>query len=199
MDTKQVNDALDKLFQQERIVFWNDPDREFVGYLTGSLFSPVEGVKVIRLDQTGVLEAKLRIERDEPNSKFLIYVPEEEPNYEDDWLLDVRLYSRTFRADKASIILDELGLESQHLREHLALRRKFCDNKERLQKLNSLVVPEDTADDLDRKMLAVVVNAAAGRGDNVLGVSIADIQAVADAAMQRVCRLLGVLEQGDGS
>lgn len=159
MDTKQVNDALEKLFQQERIVFWNDPDREFVDYLTGSLFSPIEGVNVIRLDQTGMLEAKLLIERDEPNSKFLIYAPEEEPNYEDDWLLDVRLYSRTFRADKASIILEELGLQTQHLRDHLALRRKFCDNKERLQKLKSLVVPEDTADDLDRKMLAVVVKA----------------------------------------
>lgn len=159
MDTKQVNDALDKLFQQERIVFWNDPDREFVSYLTGSLFSPIEGVKVIRLDQTGGLEAKLKIERDEPESKFLIYSPEEEPGYDDDWLLDIRLYSRSFRADKASIILDELGLESQLLREHLAQRRKFCDNKERLQKLKSLVVPEDTADDIDRKMLAVLVKA----------------------------------------
>lgn len=159
MDTKQVNDALDKLFQQERIVFWNDPDREFVGYLTGSLFSPIEGVKVIRLDQTGSLEAKLKIERGEPESKFLIYSPDEEPSYDDDWLLDIRLYSRSFRADKASIILDELGLESQLLREHLAQRRKFCDNKERLQKLKSLVVPEDTADDIDRKMLAVLVKA----------------------------------------
>lgn len=159
MDTKQVNDALDKLFQQERIVFWNDPNREFVGYLTGSLFSPVEGVKVIRLDETGALDAKLQIERIEPDSKFLIYSPAEEPNYEDDWLLDIRLYSRNFRADKASIILEELGLQTQHLREHLDQRRKFCDNKERLQKLKSLVVPEDTADDLDRKMLAVVVKA----------------------------------------
>lgn len=159
MDTKQVNDALDKLFQQERIVFWNDPDREFVGYLTGSLFSPIEDVNVIRLDQIGALEAKLRIERGDPNSKFLIYAPEEEPNYDDDWLLDIRLYSRNFRADKASIILDELGLESQQLREHLALRRKFCDNKDRLQKLKSLVVPEDNADELDRKMLAVMVKA----------------------------------------
>ena len=40
MDTKQVNDALERLFQEERIVFWNDPDKEFVGYLSGQLFSP---------------------------------------------------------------------------------------------------------------------------------------------------------------
>ena len=49
----------------------------------------------------GALEAKIRIERDEPNAKFLLYAPTEEPDYEDDWLLDIRLYSRSFRADRA--------------------------------------------------------------------------------------------------
>ena len=168
MDTKQVNDALEKLFQEERIVFWNDPDREFVGYLTGSLFSPIEGVNVIRLDQTGALDAKLKIERGEPDSKFLIYAPTEEPDYDNDWLLDIRLYGRSFRADRASIVLDELGLQSQHLRDHLALRRKFCDNKERLQRLKQLALPEDTADDLDRKMLAVIVKADQSELYNIL-------------------------------
>ena len=157
MDTKQVNDALDKLFREERIVFWNDPEKEFASYLTGQLFSPIEGVKVIRLDKTGALEAKLLIERDEEDSKFLVYLPDEEPDYDKDWLLDIRLYSGSFRADRASIILQELGLTSQHLREHLSQRRKFFDNKERLQKLKSIISPEDNADDLDRNMLAVVV------------------------------------------
>ena len=47
----------------------------------------------------------------------------------------------------------------QHLRQHLAKRRKFFDNKERLHKLTSLVSPEDSELDLDRKMLAVVAKA----------------------------------------
>ena len=85
--------------------------------------------------------------------------PTEEPDYDDDWLLDIRLYSRSFRADRASIILDELGLDNHHLRDHLSQRRAFFDNKERLQKLKTLVASTDTADDLDRKMLAVVVKA----------------------------------------
>ena len=110
MNIKQVTDALEKLFREERIVFWNDPEKEFVDYLIGQLFSPVEGVKVIRLDKTGTLEAKLLIERDDPTSKFLVYAPKEEPDYEQDWLLDIRLYSRSFRADRASIICEELGL-----------------------------------------------------------------------------------------
>ncbi len=161
MDTKQVNDALEKLFLEEdqRIVFWNDPDKEFADYMSEQLFSPVEGVQVIRLDQTSALEVKLQVERKEPETRFLIYSAEEEPDYENDWLLDIRLYSRSFRADRASIILDELGLTTQHLRDHLAQRRKFFDATVRLQKLGPLVLPEDTADELDRKMLAVVVKA----------------------------------------
>ena len=46
-----------------------------------------------------------------------------------------RLYSRGFRADRASILLQELGLVNQHLRTHLADRHKFFDAKERLQKI----------------------------------------------------------------
>jgi hypothetical protein len=85
--------------------------------------------------------------------------PAEEPDYESDWLLDIRLYSRGFRADRASIILDQLGLSSQHLRDHIALRRKFFDDRQRLQKLQPLVVSNDTELDLDRKMIAAVTRA----------------------------------------
>ena len=100
------------------------------------------------------------MERDEPTGRFLLYAPTEEPDYEDDWLLDIRLYSRSFRADKASILLQELGLVNQHLRTYITDRRKFFDAKERLQKIKDLVVPDDAAADLDRKMIAVVAKAA---------------------------------------
>ena len=158
MDTKQLTDALEKLFVEEgeRVVFWNDPDKEFLGYMNQQMFSPIEDVEVLRLDKTSSLEVKLHIERDDPPKKYLVYSPSEEPEYEDDWLLDVRLYSRPFRADRASILLDELGLRSQHLRTHIAARRKFFDNKERVAKLKTLVTPDDNDRDLDRKMLAVV-------------------------------------------
>jgi len=56
-------------------------------------------------------------------------------------------------------LLQELGLANQHLRTHIADRRKFFDAKDRLQKIKSLVAPEDIAADLDRKMIAVVAKA----------------------------------------
>ncbi|MBV8236763.1 MAG: BREX-1 system phosphatase PglZ type A [Acidimicrobiia bacterium] len=158
MDTKHINDALDRIFHEDeaRIVFWNDPEREFQNVLPFLLF---DDVTTIRLDQTAALEVKIRLERDDPTGKYLLYSPTEEPDYESDWLLDIHLYSRSFRADRASILLDQLGLKNQHMRQHLADRRKFFDSKERLQKLKPLVAAADVAADLDRKMIAVVVRA----------------------------------------
>jgi uncharacterized protein (TIGR02687 family) len=157
-DLNQIHTALNRLFNEEgqRIVFWNDPDQEFM--MTVPLLE-LDGVTTLRLDEVGALEAKMRLEREEPNSKFLLYAPTEEPDYEDDWLLDIRLYSRSFRADKASILLQELGLVNLHLRTHVSDRRKFFDAKDRLQKIKNLVAPDDAAADLDRKMIAVVAKA----------------------------------------
>ena len=157
-DLNQINKALERLFDEEghRVVFWNDPDREFQNTLP---FLDLKDVNIVRLDEVGSLGAKIRIERDEPTAKFLLYAPTEEPDYENDWLLDVRLYSRSFRADRPSILLQQLGLLNQHLRLHIADRRKFFDAKERLQKLKTLVAADDAAADLDRKMIAVVAKA----------------------------------------
>ncbi len=157
-DLNQIHTALNRLFNEEgqRIVFWNDPDHEF--FMTVPLLE-LDGVTTLRLDEVGALEAKIRLEREEPSAKFLLYAPTEEPDYEDDWLLDIRLYSRSFRADKASILLQELGLVNLHLRTHVSDRRKFFDAKDRLQKIKNLVAPDDAAADLDRKMIAVVAKA----------------------------------------
>src|SRR5208283_2177830 len=108
MDTKQIDAALARLFNDEghRIVFWNDPEREFLNALP---FVYLENVNVLRLDQIGALEAKIRLEREDPAGCYLVYSPTEEPDYERDWLLDIRLYGGNFRADRASMLLQELG------------------------------------------------------------------------------------------
>lgn len=157
-DLNQIHSALQRLFNEEgrRIVFWNDPEREF--FMTVPLLELV-GVTTLRLDEVAALEAKIRLERSEPTGKFLLYAPTEEPDPQDDWLLDIRLYSGSFRADRASILLQELGLLTASLRDHLLKYRKFFDAKERLQKVKNLVAPDDVAADLDRKMIAVVARA----------------------------------------
>ena len=80
----------------------------------------------------------------------------------------MRLYSRSFRADCASMILDDLGLVRQHLCQHISKRQKFFGNKERYHKLKTLVSSEDSELDIDRKMLAVVARAGQPELFNIL-------------------------------
>ena len=162
MDLTQVETALNKLFQGDtdrpahRVVFWNDPDREFQNDLP-FIVANLDNVNLLHLEQIGTLEAKVVIERREPELRHLVYSPTPIPSQEADWLLDIRLYSAPFSADAASILLNELGLKRMSLREHLARRKKFFANKERNAKLRALVHPEDREVELDRKMMAVAV------------------------------------------
>lgn len=167
MDLAQLSETLAKVFEEEsaRVVFWNDPEQEFISGLSNLALN---GVHVLRLDQVAALEVKVRIEQEDPNGRYLLYSPAEEPDFDSDWLLDIRLYSRGFRADRASIILDELGLAHQSMRAHISRRRKFFDNKERLQKLKQLVAPADNEQALDQKMLAVVARAEQPELFNIL-------------------------------
>lgn len=79
MDHTKIDSALGRLFDEQghRIVFWNDPDREFQNDLW---LLKLDNVQIVRLDQVGALEAKIRIERDEPDTRFLLYSPAEEPD-----------------------------------------------------------------------------------------------------------------------
>jgi uncharacterized protein (TIGR02687 family) len=156
MDIKKIQSSLDRLFVEERhrIVFWPDPQQEFLEVLPQLV---LDGITIINQNEVGTLKIKVQLEQESPDTQHLIYSPQPEPNPKDDWLLDIRLYSRTFRADRASILLDELGLSKQSLRQHLSNRQAFLNNKHRLNRLTKLVGPDDSEEDLDRKMVAVVI------------------------------------------
>lgn len=156
MSNERIAEAIKSLFVANAVVFWNDADGEFSSNL-GSLDLP--GVEIIRLDQIPALKVKILIESAGKSERWLIYAPREEPDPADDWLLDLRLRSKSFRADAASILLDELGLSSLALRSHLKARAKFLKAKDRVDKLKRLTESDDGADDLDRKMIAVLTRA----------------------------------------
>ena len=59
MDVSQLNEALNKVFAEEnaRIVFWNDPDQEFLEALPEL---ELDDVNLLRLDEVGALEVKIK-------------------------------------------------------------------------------------------------------------------------------------------
>lgn len=158
MNIKQITDSLSKIYQEEnkRIVFWYDTEGEFEEVLPSLDFADVS---IIRLDETAALEVKIRLELEDTGNRYLLYSPGPEPAHEDDWLLDIRMYSHIFHADKASIILNDLGLSRQSMRPYCSSRKIFFNSKERTEKLKKWVKPEDQEEELDLKMLAVITKA----------------------------------------
>ena len=154
MNVKDIEKKLNELFADNRVVFWNDAEGEFEEILDKL---NIKGIKIIRSDKIGQFQAKVFIELECPDEKILVYSFSCEPKQEDDWLLDIRLYSYQFRADRASMLVDELGLAHHHLRNYLSSRKKFFASKERTIHLKEILAPEDMERDLDRKMIAVLV------------------------------------------
>lgn len=167
MDLQRIERGLERLFQTDRhrIVFWHDPDREFEEVLNEL---GVDRVSVLRLDEHPALTVKVRLEQEDPTGRYLLYAPFAPAAPEQDWLLDIRLYSASFSADRASMLLADLGLAQQSLRQHLAERAKFFASRERLDRLKKLVGPGDDALDIDRKIIAVLAKADQPELFNVL-------------------------------
>lgn len=158
MDSKQLTQGLHQAFfiENHRIVFWYDPEQGFADEL-GLLDLP--DVQVLHMQTQSTFGLKLKLELEDTQGKYLLYFPCAEPDAEDDWLMDIKLYSRSFYADKTSLIFNELGLQHMHLREHLAQRELFLASKVRLAALKRLVQADSTAESLDLAMLAVVLGA----------------------------------------
>ena len=156
MNQPRITDALGNLFATHAVVFWHDPDSEFAASVAE--LTP-EGITLLSMDALPALGIKIQLDRTSPGERFLLYSTRPEPEPAHDWLLDVRLRSKAFRADHASILLEDLGLASLQLRDHLKARALFLGARERVERLKRLVLPQDSAEDLDRKMIAVLVKA----------------------------------------
>lgn len=166
MNIERIKEKLAELFLKNRVVFWNDPEIEFEEMLPSlGIDGPDgnDGINILRPEKIGQLKTKVVIEIERPGDKFLVYSPDAIPRPEDDWLIDVRLYSYQFFADTASMIVEELGLQHHFLREHIAKRKKFFASKQRMALLKKTICPADLEKDIDRKMLTVLVKADSDR------------------------------------
>jgi len=159
VNTQQLAAGLRQAFftEKHRIVFWYDPEQAFASELA-ELNLP--DVQIINMQGESSFGVKLRLELGDIHGKYLLYFPFVEPDAADDWLLDIKLYSRSFYADRVSMIFNELGLQQHSLREHLERRERFLANKSRLASLKRLVQPADADDALDMAMIAVTLGVA---------------------------------------
>ncbi len=173
MNTEQLIQGLEAKFTQTRILFWYDTELSFeesIPQLTQEL--DVAGINIITMQGQSTLGVKKQIELDKPEEKFLLYFNANEPAKEDNWLLDIQLYSEQFFPDASSMLLNDLGINQMHLREHIRNRQKFFAAKSRLNALKRLITENETEQSIDQKIISVLVKAdSSSINDIVLAVS----------------------------
>jgi len=158
MNIENLTKTLKRVFSEKnkRIIFWYDTEKEFEETLS---VIKINDVSIIRIDKYGSLELKIKLEVEDTHGKYILYAPYAEFAPENDWLFDIKLYSYIFHADQASILLKELNLEQQSLRPYLKKRKAFFKSQDRLNRFKQLIKSDDSEDDLDLKMIAVITKA----------------------------------------
>ncbi len=146
----RINQALTKLFDRHRIVFWYDTKQELRADYEALAISGIEKIEL----KNNEFATKYRILREQPDQKYLIYHEGSQPDDLDNWLLDVQLAHGEFRTDRVALWLSELdlGLEFADVVEAHA---EFYQAVKRQESLKRLIAPDDTPRKIRMKMLAV--------------------------------------------
>jgi len=147
---ERITQALTKLFNRHRIIFWYDAKQELRQDFDNLQLADVEKVELTN-NEFGV---KHRILREEPEQKFLLYRESPQPAELENWLLDVQLAHGEFRTDQVAIWLSELelGLEfADVVKAHI----EFYQAGKRKDALKRLLTSDDTPGMIRLKMLAV--------------------------------------------
>jgi uncharacterized protein (TIGR02687 family) len=149
---KQIHDSLERVFDRHRIVFWYDPNGDWP-----EVFQTFAGEAVTKLEvRNNEFGTKVRIVKDpNPGAKFLVYVPSPRPDDGDNWLLDLLLQGYEYKADKASLALQEVGLPQSFL-ELAQEHARFFLSEKRIAALKELLHTNDEEREVRLKMMAVL-------------------------------------------
>ena len=179
---ERIAQALCRLFERHRIVFWYDAKKELRDEFEALALPGIEKLELSN-NEYGI---KYRLLRKEPQRKFLLYREGPKPSDADNWLLDVQLAQGEFRTDQAAIWLSELELGPEFtdlVQTHLP----FYQASIRREALKKLLTPDDTHTDIRVKMLAVCAGGEP-RIDAVLENLLQELAGARDDKIELICR-----------
>lgn len=173
MDTDKVIQDLNRRFDaplpefyKRRIIFWHDEDREFEDKLDEVVLN---NVKMVVLTGTNNFEMKKLLSFDDRLSNYLVYSPISYEKLEDNWLIDIELYSEEFRADLISIWMDEMSIPSTPaLRKLVKFYRKHFNRKERRGKIVSQKNKVSTPAQLHLAVMAAICGLQNSQPNNII-------------------------------
>ncbi len=148
-------------FEKRKIVFWYDKDgtadEEGLSYIRQALFE--QNIKLHVLDNNFFATKKL-LEIDDTQSSYLIYSPQAERPPEENWLLDIQLYSERFENSRISDIKSEFNIEGYDLDSFLEKHQQFFGSKKRVVPLKKLYQGKWRAEEFTLGFLGVFSGSA---------------------------------------
>jgi len=170
MNMGQIEAALKDIFdqpladgEQRKLVFWVDKDKEFTEELNG--FS-IDGIRIHILTHRNQFYTKYLLEEEDLTSSYLIFT-NMELKAEDNWLMDTVLYSKTFFADRVSLILNELQMDPS-LRAIIKKYEKFFENKERFRKFQAYSITSYSEEIIELAIMSALCNVRTPDFESVL-------------------------------
>ena len=123
-------------FYKRRIVVWHDDEKEFADKIAEIELAKA---RIVTLSENNNFAVKKLLNFDDTTSNFLLYCPLAHDSLEDNWLLDIELFSEEFRADLVSMWMAELAVpQTQALRACFKNYRKFFNAQARRNKIAAL-------------------------------------------------------------
>ncbi len=111
-----------------KLVFWYDENAEFADEVDTI---KLENAKIYKLTTDNWFYTKYFLETVDKTTNYLIYAPFAKPSDRDNHLADIIYYSRSFYADKISLVMHDLKIPDR-LKEHMNRYYKFWNANERI-------------------------------------------------------------------
>jgi uncharacterized protein (TIGR02687 family) len=178
----RIAQALQRLFEKHRVVFWYDTRHELRADYTALVLPGIEKIELAN-NEFGV---KHRILREQPEQKFLLYRDGPQAPDIENWLLDVQLAHGEFRTDQVALWLAELDL-GPAFSEVVQSHSVFFQAEKRKEALKKLLKSDDSSTALRLKMLAVCAGAEP-RLDVILEALLAELSDESEERIKLVAR-----------
>jgi uncharacterized protein (TIGR02687 family) len=154
LNLKQITDKLNAEFVGEtrKLIFWYDANAEFVNDIDTM---ELPNAKVYHLEMDNQFYTKYFLERVDTKTNYLIYAPFAKPELKYNHMADTIRYSEEFSADRASLLVIDLGIDEKY-KPVLQHYIKFFGAKDRTQKFYELEIENFNKEVIETALMSVI-------------------------------------------
>ena len=151
-----LHEKIEKIRQKQGrvIIFWIDIKKEYSEIIDEQ---NITSFKIVKHNKYNQFKIKKILEIDEPETNFIVYRDEEIPENEN-WLLDIELYSNKFSPDALTLFMEELEVRKS-VENIFRKYSKFFDSKERKKIFKNFYNKDMTEKELLYTFFAVIFKA----------------------------------------